>query len=188
MFVVLTEDDYDFAAFKHLIRRLANDPRLPIGGRGYDGCSEMLNKGARFLNAAKPPVHYRCIVVHDCDDKDERALRLEVERRIFRAAGLRNEYCIVVPREEIEAWILADFGAIKKIVPSWDPPKEIASPETLSKPKEYLHKLSRDAKMRPRISEANNPRLMEHLDLNVVERKCPSFRVFAEFVRATVGA
>lgn len=184
MFIVLTEDDYDFQTFKKIIRRLANNPRLPIGGRGWDGCTEMMNKSARFLMALQPPPDHRCIVVHDCDGKDEVALRAEVMRRIVKPASLKNECCVVLPREEVEAWILADFNAIKQFAPSWEVPKnEIANPENVGGAKERLHKLSRDAKLRPRISEANNPRLAELLDLQVVEKKCPSFKVLADFVR-----
>ena len=91
--------------------------------------------------------------------------------------------CVVVPVEELEAWLLADVAAVSKKWPSWRP-DAIANPERVRDPKEHLEKLSRDSQRRPRYSHAvDNPILAGLIDLGIVERKCASFRVLAEFVR-----
>ncbi len=91
--------------------------------------------------------------------------------------------CIVIPVQELEAWILADIECASKVFPSWKP-SPIHNPEGISKPKEHLEKLSRDSKQRPRYRHAiHNEQVAKHLDLEKVARKCPAFTVLAAFVR-----
>jgi hypothetical protein len=100
---------------------------------------------------------------------------------LVNAAGF-PETCVLIPVQEIEAWILADIQAVTKIFSGWLP-DEIHNPEAIPSPKEHLEALSRQANRRPRYSHAvHNPRVAQHLDLEKVYRKCPSFRPLKDFV------
>lgn len=182
MFVVLAEDDTDFQTFKVIIRRLLGDAGITIKGRGYDGCGDMLNKGARFLAALNPPENFRCIVVHDCDGVGAEERQKQVVQRIFAPAKVRAKCGVVVPKEEVEAWILADLDSLSAVIPNWKSPLNYARPEEIRNPKEQLHRLARDAKSRPRITEANNPKLASALRLDIVASKCPSFQSLVDVV------
>lgn len=183
MYGILGEDDSDVATLKVLVRRLAKDESLPVKGKGYTGAGELLRKGAKQLNLFK--VLHSCerfIVCHDADGPDPEPKRVLVSEKIVKPSGLTDDCCILVPVQELEAWILADIECAERIFTLWRP-TPIQNPEKIASPKEYLEKLSRDCKQRPRYSHAvHNEKMATHLDLEKVRRKCPAFSVLVEFV------
>ena len=184
MYGILGEDNSDVAMLKVLVRRLANDKSLPVKGKGYGGAGEMLRKGAKQLDLFK--ALYSCerfIVCHDADGPDPGPKKILVDERIVKPSGVANACCILVPVQELEAWILADIECAINIFTSWQP-APIQNPEKIVSPKEYLEKLSRDSKQRPRYSHAvHNEKMAKHLDLDKVQNKCPAFSELVEFVR-----
>lgn len=184
-YAVLGEDRSDVETLQVLIRRLANNPSLRVKIKGYDGCGGLLRKGARDLDEFSKQGCDRFIVAYDADRDDPHARRELARARVLAPASVAPEACcIVVPVQELEAWLLADVSAVANIWPSWRP-DPIANPERIEDPKEHLEKLSRDSQRRPRYShKLNNPELAKHVDLTVLERKCPSFIVLSAFVRA----
>ncbi len=182
MYGILGEDRSDVATLKVLVRRLARNESLSVKAKGYSGCAEMLRKGARQLKLFRSLHCTRFIVCHDADGPDPRPKRDLVRERIIRPSGIDAGYCIVVPVQELEAWILADIESASNIFPSWTPPA-IDNPEQVLSPKEHLEKLSRDSRQRPRYSHAtHNERMAAHLDLVKVSKKCPAFRQLEAFV------
>jgi len=183
-YAVLGENRSDAKTLAVFIRRLAEDSSLHVKSEGYDGCAQLLRKGARVLNLLYAQGYERFVVCYDADRSEPRERYEEASQRIVvpsRVPG--SSCCIVVPVQEIEAWLLADVAAVAKRWPGWQP-AEIHHPERVESPKEHLEKLSRDAKQRPRYSHAmDNERAAKVVDLKIVERKCPSFHALVRFVR-----
>jgi len=184
-YAVLGEDLSDGETLRVLIRRLARNERLTVKVKGYDGCGQLLRKGARDLDEFWNQGYDRFVVAYDADRDGPAARLAEAHARVVAPSrAVDSACCIVVPVEELEAWLLADVSAVSKRWPGWRP-EPIANPERVRDPKEHLEKLSRDSQRRPRYSHAvDNPMLAGLIDLEIVEKKCPSFRVLAEFVRA----
>jgi hypothetical protein len=179
---ILGEDSSDVATLKVFVRRLAANESLPIKGKGYGGCGEMLRKGARQLRDFQERGCTRFIVCHDADGPDPTPKRELVRDHIIKPSGICRDYCIVVPVQELEAWILADIESATAIFPSWKP-SAISSPEQIACPKQHLEKLSRSSNQKPRYTHAmHNERMARHLDLGKVSQKCPAFRELATFV------
>jgi len=179
---ILGEDQSDVATLKVIVRRLARNESLPVKVKGYGGCAEMLRKGARQLRLFQGLKCTRFIVCHDADGPDPRPKRELVQRRIIAPSGIRQGCCIVIPVQELEAWILADIECATNIFSSWKP-AAIQNPEHVAGPKEHLEKLSFDSKQKPRYSHAiHNEKMAWHLDLKKVSRKCPAFRELEAFV------
>ena len=184
MYGILGEDKSDVATLKAIVRRLAGDASLPVKVKGYGGSGEMLRNGAKQIGFFKND--YGCtrfIVCHDADGPDPKPNRDLVQDRIIRpSCAEATNCCILVPVQELEAWILADIECAITLFPAWKP-NPISQPESIPSPKEYLEKLSRDHKQRPRYSHAtHNEQMAKHLDLDKVARKCPAFRVLVDFV------
>lgn len=185
-YAVLGEDRSDAEAIRVFIKRLVGDDRLTVKPKGYDGCGELLRKGARDLDEFLNQGYDRFVVAYDADRDDPVIRQARARAMVERSRVAANACCVVVPVEELEAWLLADVEAVSKKWPGWRP-DPIVSPERVRDPKETLEKLSRDSQRRPRYSHAvDNPVLAGLVDLVVVERKCPSFVVLADFVRAGV--
>jgi hypothetical protein len=169
-----------------IVRRLRDDDRLPVKGRGFSGAGNLLNCGAAELRFLSRAGCVKLIVCYDADGRDPAARRDEVIRKIVKPSGV-GDCCVVIPVQEIEAWILADLDCLTKIFKFkvWNP-KPYDSPELVPKPSDELIRYCRELKPIPReyLKTAHNPRAAEHLDFVVVRRKCPSFRVLQDFVAA----
>jgi hypothetical protein len=182
LYGILGDDESDVETLKVLVRRLARNEALPVKTKGYGGCAKMLHKGAKQLALFKSLECTRFIVCYDADGPDPKPKHDLVRARIVAPSGIDKGVCIVIPVQEIEAWLLADIECATKIFTSWKP-TPITNPEQIPSPKEYLEKLSRDSRQRPRYSHAaHNEKMAKYIDLRKVSNKCSAFRVLAEFV------
>jgi len=170
-----------------LIKRLAKDNSISIKGAGFSSCTVMLNKGANVLNLWSQKKEYsKFIICYDRDKETAQKRYEEVIAKIIKPAGIKkaeNSICILIPTEEIEAWILADIKAVSKVIPSWQPKNDYPNPEDILNPKETLTRLSRINKPKPLYSHnTHNEKVMVYLDLSIVKSKCPSFAELVNFV------
>src|SRR5579871_6222949 len=143
MFGILGEDRSDFGTLKVLTRRIRNDESLPIMGKGYQGCGQLLKKGTVELRLLSELGCNKFVICYDSDGKDPKQRYSEVLERVVAPAGLATKCCIAIPVEELEAWLLADIEAVTNIWTGWRP-ASIANPERIKSPKEHLEGLSRD--------------------------------------------
>ena len=193
MYVVIAEAVSDIDCLKILIRRLANNKSISIEGKGYGSCGDMLNKGAALLKSyCKQKEFRKFIVCYDRDNEGSSQKRYEqVISKIITPSGIKkpeNLICILIPTEEIEAWILADVQAISKVFSSWETEKEFLHPETIISPKEKLKRLINADKPRPLYSGTkDNEKIVNFLNLDVVKKKCPSFSELADFVENDIA-
>jgi hypothetical protein len=179
---ILGENESDVATLRILVRRLADNPQLKVLKKGYSGCAEMLRKGARQLRDFQYRNCRRFIVCHDADGFDPEPKRREVQNKIIGPSEIRSNFCIVVPVQEIEAWILADIECAVKIFSSWHP-SPVSNPEGIQDPKEYLERISKVNKKPLYIHTIHNEKMAGYLDCRKVRQKCPSFKLLAEFVQ-----
>jgi hypothetical protein len=156
---------------------------LRIDRISFKGKSLLFKRGATALRDLVERGVGKAIVCVDADGPTEDEVRARIEREIIAASGVQIPAVAIVPVQEVEAWILADIICVTKIFTSWQP-REIQNPESIPSPKEHLERLSRDHRARPRFdSKVHNERLARFLDLDVVGRRCPSFRRLIAFVR-----
>lgn len=175
MYALIGEDKSDADTIKVLIKRLANNERMTIKTKGYSGCGEMLRKGARDLKLFESLGCTHFVVSYDADNHDPQARKDEVIQKVVKPSGINNHVCVVIPVQELEAWLLADIEAASAIFKGWQP-KPVKNPELISEPKEYLEKLSRQSNKKPRYVHAiHNEKMAWKVDLDKVQQKCKSF-------------
>ena len=186
MYGVIGEDKSDVDTLKILIRRLTDNEGVCIKGKGYNGCAQMLRKGAKQLKLLSELGCDRFIVCYDADQQNPQLRYEKVVQNVVKPSGLWSLMCILIPVQELEAWILADVSAGSKIFNDWNV-KEIRNPENINSPKEYLEKLSKKGS-KPRYSHAtHNAKIAMYLDLKKVKRKCPSFLPLVNLVVNSQG-
>jgi hypothetical protein len=197
------EDWFNEKNFKKDIKQLYEDHRnilleeykknsgVTVIGKGFDCCGNMLNKGAKFFQLhSNNKDTFKFIVCHDRDEKSQEEIYNKVVSEIIDNANIKSDklICILIPTEEIEAWILADIHAVSKVITSWQPTEKFSSPETEPEPKEILRRLSRINKPKPLYSHnTHNEQVMKYIDLAIVKSKCPSFAVLANFVEKDIA-
>lgn len=180
MFAIMAEDDSDAECLAAIVRKHYNNQSLSIRRKGYDGAGALCSKGKRDILAWKRSGIRKFIVCHDADSHEHMLVEDKILREIVRPANAVADCCIVVPVEEIEAWMIADEAAINAVIPSFKL-KVHSNPETIKDPKEWLIKASEAANGKPLYSPKTfNPAVAKRLRLDVVKKKCPSFRRFIE--------
>ncbi len=183
-FAVLAEDRSDAEALVVLIKRIVDKGNISVKSKGFAGCGELRVKAAsHVLNFARQGcTHF--IICHDSDGDPPDSIRSKVRSSMAGKIDLgEHPHCIVVPVQELEAWIIADEEAITKAIPSLVI-APVARPELLSSPKEWLVKESRRGRSRPLYAPATfNAKVVQHLSIGKVEGKCESFAELTQFVR-----
>jgi hypothetical protein len=182
LIAVLAEAKSDFRTLVNLLRAVKRDSKLPVKGKGYRNRGELLTKGAGDLGKLSALGCTRAIICTDADGADPRPAYSEVHRRVVNACLVKISSCIVIPVQELEAWIVADMAKVKRILKSFKP-KAVANPEQVASPKELLRRLSQDMHGKSHYDHvAHNELIVPFLDWRIVYRKCPSFRPLYEFI------
>lgn len=189
MFAILAEDISDVETLASLVRRMTDDPNVSIKGKGFSGGAELLKNGASYIKLLRQTFSCtRFIICHDADEKLPETRIAEIQLRIVRQADIGARYCAVVPKRSIESWILSDSQAIKKVFSGWQDPVEASDPEQLRDPKGHIERITRLSNGKSRYSNAtHNQKIAQHINVNILARKCPSFRPLADFIRDGVG-
>ena len=185
VFVILAEDHSDAETLDVLVRRIRGAGVNRVHRRGFGGCGELCRKAGAHIELFSKQGATHFIICHDSDGNDPVEIRNKVRSRVGAKIDLKRViHEIIVPVEELEAWIIADESAINKAIPRLSI-KETLHPETIKNPKEWLIKQSRDSRSRPLYAPATfNCQVAKHIDIAKVERKCPSFHELTMFVRS----
>lgn len=183
-FAVLAEDPSDGEALVVLVKRISGVENRRVHMKGFRGCGKLCDKAGAHIESFSRQGATHFIICHDSDGDDPAEIRRKVQSSVGAKIDLKRvTHKIIVPVEELEAWIIADEVAINKAIPKLliD---EVKHPETIKNPKEWLIKKSQASRSRPLYAPAiNNSQIAKHIDIAKVERKCPSFRELTTFVR-----
>lgn len=183
MIAILAEDRSDAETLVVLVRRILGDMSAPLFRKGFSGCGELCRKAKSHINSFRDRGADRFIVCHDADRRDPSEVRKQVAQQVFGRNEPPADSCIVVPVQEIEAWIIADEAAVARVIPSLTIP-ETRHPEHREDPKEWLEDQSKVKTARPLYAHAtHNPHVAKHIDLPMLARKCPSFQHLVNFVQ-----
>jgi hypothetical protein len=184
---VIVEGEYDSGVYEAFIRRLAS-PDVYIRPLPCEGKANVMKKFPGLLSNLKyemggNPVDMAIVIV-DADGKDpievEAKMRMKIQRRNY--PFRLNVRFFAVP-QAMDAWLLADVGAINASVQSRGGKRVTKShddPEGLRYPKEWLRKLltEHNATYTPALCRE----IADGTNLQVLSLRCPRFRVFAELV------
>jgi len=192
-YAILGEEISDAESLKILVQRIISSKKkgkkpkhLSIKPKGYDGWSHLCRKGGRDLATLDRLGFDRFIVCVDADKCDPIERKRHVEKTVVTKSGIRKQCCVVIPIREIEAWILADLQAVARanVIPTWAIKPYTSDPERLADPKRYLRSESRCPKTKEvRYFEAvHNELVANHLDIELVAKRCKSFKSLVDFV------
>lgn len=181
MYAVLGEGQSDADVLKVLIRRLADNERMPVLARGFNGGPSLLRDGVKAIRALITQGARRFVICHDADGPETTPIERKLRETIVTKLPGGIVTCIVVPVQEIEAWFMADPACFTTIITGFEPPV-VGQPERVATPKEHLVRAAKRTGKRYE-PPLHNEALARHLDLATLERRCPSFKPLADFVR-----
>ncbi len=187
MIAILAEDTSDCDAIAAIVIRLLGQRNQRLRKKGYGGCPHLRRKGARDIAMLARDGCDRFVIAHDADDRTIAETRLLVEQTIVAPASIDFIYCLSIPVQELEAWLIADPAAVNTVIPTMRF-RGHPNPEELRNPKEWLVRESRRSNGRPLYSPATfNAAVAAVLNLELVAERCGSFRAFRDCVRGWAG-
>jgi hypothetical protein len=168
---LILEGEYDAVVIPVLIKQFAKQTKVvkricrgTVTGR-FRGLIEELHRLHRID---------KILVVSDADGRDPDEIV-----RSFRAKGITGQKFAAIPIvivEMLEAWLLADPVALKKL---FGISKKIRNPEKIRDPKSELKRLLPKNLTYTPTSAA---RIAEALDIEVLRKRCPRFEIFRKAV------
>jgi hypothetical protein len=120
-------------------------------------------------------------VVHDLDTNTEAELRARLTAAV--ATANAEAHVVVIPKREIEAWLLYDRTAIAAVFQEGRYPRLPGNPELLRDPKKHLRDLVWTTYRKDYLNTLHNPKIAKNIDLAHLDR-CRSFAPYPVFSAA----
>lgn len=148
----------------------------PIVGHGCGKIKQKCDSWSRFLFKSGCE---HVFLFHDLDRDNEANLRKLLEKK-FSPKGTPNSL-IVIPIEELEAWLLSDTEAIQHVFSLPKRPKKISNCESVTSPKEHLANIVWLGGRKRYVSTIHNKKISERISLENLKR-CSSYTEFDNYL------
>ncbi len=182
---IIAEDTSDVDVIDALIKKIV--PGKPCTTKYFvgKGFGKINGKCLQWSNVLYTKNCQMLILVRDSDKENPQQLRQKLEKAL--SQSLITKRAVVIPVKMIEAWLLADGEAIRRVFNIKARINPGAHPEWLEDPKHELEEIVfiKSQKQKRYINTAHNKRIALELDLDRV-RKCPSFHLLEEFITANI--
>lgn len=143
------------------------------------GCGKLRRKCSAWAESLQASGCDLLVVVHDLDRHLEDDLRTSITKSI-KTTRFRGS-TILIPVEELEAWLLSDAEALRNQFEMAHTPKIPANPEKIKSPKEYLRDLVWKMTKKRYLNTIHNKKIAERVSLERLKR-CKSFSGYPEFI------
>lgn len=179
---LIVEDKSDLEIIEQLTSKMISKNSFsfkPFFGRGCGKLRKKCNvwaknlimKGCKYL-----------VIVHDLDENNLADLKRELENEV--ADICCDGHIILIPIQEIEAWLLSDSTALKKTFSIKKNIKVPLHPESLNDPKKELAEIIWKHRRIHYTNTIHNVRIASALSLQQLRKKCPSFAPYPKFISA----
>lgn len=177
---LIAEDMSDIEVIKILAKKISGKSISTSHFVGK-GCGPLKRKTPGWCKSLATKGCTKILLVHDRDRNDAILLKNELDGIL--ATAPQATKVVVVPEEELEAWLLSDVVAIKKALNLKKDIKTVHHPEKIESPKEFLrdsiYKVS--DKTLQYVNNVHNKTIAENIDVVEISNRCPSFKPFSEF-------
>ena len=177
---VIAEEHNDVEVLEELASKVIKKNGFSISRFVGHGCGKLRNKCGVWARNLRDRGCDLLIVAHDLDRNDEAALR-DLLSTSTDGSGFKYAL-ILIPIEELEAWLLCDAEALRTVFNMRSTPKVSKAPETIKSPKEFLGQLVRGNSKTQYLNTVHNKRIAGSMNLETLAR-CPSFGDFPKFLR-----
>jgi len=170
-FGLISEDNSDIEVIRKILLNYFDDSDFSVKKFVGNGCGKIKQKCAAWTENLLKRGCDHVLIFHDSDNNPTDIIRTLLQNKL----GNHCEAVIIIPIQEIEAWLLSDANAIRTTFNLKRTPKKIHNTESIISPKEYLRDLVWRHGRKPYINTIHNARIAENIALSNF-RRCPSFR------------
>lgn len=176
---LIMEDKSDIEIIDQFLLKYLNKSDYTIKKFIGNGCGKLKNKCDSWTNNLFNMGCSCVIVFHDLDRNNEVQLRNDLSKKV--PVKKFPKSLIVIPIEEIEAWLLSDENAIKEVFSLKRVPKKIANTEGVTSPKEFIRDMVWRLGKKRYLNTVHNKRIASKMSLDSL-KQCPSYIPFHDFV------
>lgn len=169
---VIAEDDSDVEVLREILLKYAADRPFSVKKFVGSGCGRLKNKCRVWAQALFDRGCSHVLLLHDLDRGNIDELRAKLAEKVSAAEFPRA--LIVIPVEEMEAWLLSDESALRETFSLKKCPKRYSNCEAVRSPKEEIARLVWTLTHKRYLNTVHNVRIAKLASLMNL-RRCPSF-------------
>lgn len=178
---IIAEDNSDYDVIKVLIGKIIPENSFRTKKFIGKGCGKLFRNCEAWTDNLFRAGCDHVLVFHDLDRNNETDLRRKLESKVSKWS---NQSLIVIPIEELEAWLLSDMQAVKKALNLSKKPNKIYHCERVESPKEHLESIVKRLGKRY-VNNIHNVGIAKEQDLSSL-RRCNSFLPFENYVKNNI--
>ena len=177
---VIAEESNDVEVLYELTSKLIPESAFSFKQFVGHGCGKLRRKCGAWAETLLARGCSFLVVIHDLDRCDEAELRASLDTQI---KDTQFELTVIlIPIEEIEAWLLSDPKALQIVFKMRKVPKIPTQPERISNPKEFLSDLVTQKSKAQYLNTVHNRRIASALVIESLDC-CPSFARYPTFIK-----
>ena len=176
---VIAEEKNDVEVLYEFTCKLTLENKFSFSKFYAHGCGKLRRKCGAWAHNLLTRGCSLLVIIHDLDDNDEITLKKELQDHINSNAFAGT--LILIPKYEIEAWLLSDELALKDIFNMNKAPKVPKHPENVPHPKEYLRDLVWKCCKKQYINVIHNRKIAKAIRIERLS-VCPSFSSYPTFI------
>lgn len=180
---IIAEDLSDVDVITSLLEKYVQRNEFSIKKFVGNGCGKLRNKCGSWAASLFEAGCHHVLVFHDLDRNDEAGLKKLLLKKLPKAQFPNSH--IVIPVEELEAWLLCDSKAIRDVFRLDKTPPQITDCESVQSPKEHIGRLVWSMGKKRYLNTTHNKRLAERVTLMNLLR-CTSYSTFDEYVKSDI--
>ncbi|MES9852474.1 MAG: DUF4276 family protein [Candidatus Thiodiazotropha sp. L084R] len=177
---IIAEDASDVAVIDSILEKYMASNKYSVKKFVGNGCGKLRNKCGTWANMLSVYGCDHIMLFHDLDRYNMAELRKTLTKKVSKDTHPNS--IIVIPVEELEAWLLSDMKAIKKVFRLRKVPKKIHDCESVTSPKEHLRDLVWAAGKKRYLNTTHNKKIAQAASVTNF-RRCKSYKEFDEYVK-----
>ena len=177
---VLAEDASDVDVIKAVLEKYAPKNKFSVRKFVGNGCGKLRSKCQAWAENLVTAGCEHIFLFHDLDRNIEPELRKSLESKLSKSKFSNS--LVVIPIEEMEAWLLSDENAIKTVFSLKTVPKRYKNCEEVKSPKEEIERVVWSLGRKRYLNTAHNERLAAATSLDNLKR-CASFVPLDAYIR-----
>ena len=180
---IIAEDTSDVDVITNLIAKYVDRNRFAVRKFVGNGCSKLRNKCGSWATMLFEGGCHHVLVFHDLDRNDEAWIRSHLLERVPK--NVFPNSLIVVPIEEIEAWLLSDESAVREVFGLKKTPPRISNCEAITSPKEHLERLVWSIGRKRYLNTTHNNKISMKVSIANL-RRCSSYRPLDNYIVSSI--